>query len=172
MAKRKNILLGRILKVSGYKGAVSVKLEKTFTENIPVMESVFLDIEGRPVPFFISESEYSGGDILKLVFDGYESADRVSEFSGCDVYITESTERTDEAENTADLEGFKVMLPGGEFIGTVENIFFNSGQWLLSILSPGGKAILVPFHEDLIVCIEKMDRHLVIDIPEGLTELN
>jgi hypothetical protein len=66
MAYNSNILLGRITKVSGYEGAVAVKLEKIFTENIPQMESVFLEIEGRPVPFFISGSEYSGADILKL----------------------------------------------------------------------------------------------------------
>ena len=54
MAYKNDILLGRITKVSGYEGAVTVKLEKIFTENIPQMESVFLEIEGRPVPFFIS----------------------------------------------------------------------------------------------------------------------
>ena len=73
MAYKSNILLGRITKVSGYEGAVAVKLEKIFTENIPQMESVFLEIEGRPVPFFISDIEYSGADILKLSFEGYDS---------------------------------------------------------------------------------------------------
>ena len=76
MAYKSNILLGRITKVSGYEGAVTVKLEKIFTENIPQMESVFLEIEGRPVPFFISDSEYSGADILKLRFEGYDSIEK------------------------------------------------------------------------------------------------
>ena len=85
MAYNSNILLGRITKVSGYEGAVTVKLEKIFSENIPQMESVFLEIEGRPVPFFISDSEYSGADILKLQFEGYDSIEKVSEFmvAGC-----------------------------------------------------------------------------------------
>ena len=65
MAYKNEILLGRITKVSGYEGAVTVKLERIFSENLPHMESVFLEIEGRPVPFFISDSEYSGADILK-----------------------------------------------------------------------------------------------------------
>jgi hypothetical protein len=55
-----NILLGRIIKIIGYEGAVAVKLENIFTENIPQMESVFIEIEGKPVPFFISGSEYLG----------------------------------------------------------------------------------------------------------------
>jgi len=41
------------------------------------MKSVFLEINGKPVPFFISLSEYSGGDILKLKFEGYESYEKV-----------------------------------------------------------------------------------------------
>ena len=55
MAYNSDILLGRITKVSGYEGAVTVRLEKIFFENIPQMESVFLEIEGRQVPFFISD---------------------------------------------------------------------------------------------------------------------
>ena len=82
MAYKYNILLGRIIKTSGYEGAVAVKLEKKFTENIPLMESVFLEIEGRPVPFFINGYEYSGTDILKLLFDGYKSIEKINEFVG------------------------------------------------------------------------------------------
>ena len=52
------------------------------------MESVFLEIEGRPVPFFVSGSDYSGADILKLRFDGYDSSDKVSEFTGCRIFLT------------------------------------------------------------------------------------
>ncbi len=61
MAYNANILLGRISKVHGFEGAVTVKLEKNLIENIPDMESVFLEIEGKPVPFFIEESDYPGG---------------------------------------------------------------------------------------------------------------
>ncbi len=91
MAYNCNILLGRILKVSGYEGAVAIKLEKGFIENIPQMESVFLEIEGKPVPFFISGQEYSGADILKLWFDGYDSNDKINEFIGCRIFLTSGT---------------------------------------------------------------------------------
>ena len=93
MAYKNNILLGRITKVSGYEGAVAVKVEKIFTENIPQMESVFLEIEGRPVPFFISAMEYSGADILKLWFEGYDSAEKISEFTGCRIFLTNESRR-------------------------------------------------------------------------------
>jgi 16S rRNA processing protein RimM len=172
MAYRSNILLGRIIKASGYKGAVYVKLEKNFTENIPDIESVFLEIEGRPVPFFIRESEYNGGDILKLVFDGYESVDKVSGFTGCKVFLTDDTPVRLLGEEQKSLEGYRVVLSSGRLLGKVGEMIFNSGQWLMSIVSPENKEILVPFHPDLVISIDNKNMIIVIVIPEGLTEIN
>ena len=118
MAYNSNILLGRITKVSGYEGAVAVKLEKIFTENIPQMESVFLEIEGRPVPFFISDQEYSGADILKLSFEGYDSIEKISEFIGCRVFLTDET--FDTAGQKADkqiLTGYQVFIDDDKLVG-------------------------------------------------------
>ena len=38
MAQTNNILLGKITKIHGHDGAVAVRLEKNFSENIPLME--------------------------------------------------------------------------------------------------------------------------------------
>ena len=88
MAYKSNILIGRITKVSGYEGAVIVKTEKIFSENNLQVESVFLEIEGRLVPFFISYLEYTGTVILKLNFTGYDSIEKITEFIGCRVFST------------------------------------------------------------------------------------
>jgi hypothetical protein len=50
------ILIGQITKTSGFEGTVIVRLEKRSIENIPEPESVFLEIEGRPVPFLFPPS--------------------------------------------------------------------------------------------------------------------
>jgi ribosomal protein L35AE/L33A len=50
MKYENRILLGRISRIHGYEGSVVIKLEQGFIENIPEMESVFIEIEGRPVP--------------------------------------------------------------------------------------------------------------------------
>ena len=83
MKYENRILLGRISRIHGYEGSVVIKLEQGFIENIPEMESVFIEIEGRPVPFFISQTEYQGGDILKMKFEGYQTDNKVSGFIGC-----------------------------------------------------------------------------------------
>jgi len=54
MTYKNKILLGKISKINMPDGSVSVRLEQEFVENIPDIESVFLEIAGKPVPFFIS----------------------------------------------------------------------------------------------------------------------
>jgi 16S rRNA processing protein RimM len=172
MAYRNEILLGRITKVSGYEGAVTVKLERLFSEKLPHMESVFLEIEGRPVPFFIAGSEYSGADILKLQFEGYESSEKVNEFVGCKVFLTTAAPVGKKIESAKDLTGFSVLTSDNLVLGSVGEVIQNPGQWLLSVVSDTHKTILIPLHENFIVKIDKKKKILIMDLPEGLTEIN
>jgi 16S rRNA processing protein RimM len=172
MAYKSDILLGRITKVSGYEGAVTIKLERIFSEKLPHMESVFLEIEGRPVPFFISDSEYSGADILKLKFDGYNSSEKVVEFVGCRVFLTTEAPARDKIENASNLVGYNVFTADKVSLGYVKDVIQNPGQWLMSVISDSKKVILIPLHEDFIVKIDNKKRLLIMDIPDGLTEIN
>jgi 16S rRNA processing protein RimM len=172
MAYKNDILLGRITKVSGYEGAVTVKLEKIFTENIPQMESVFLEIEGRPVPFFISSLEYSGADILKLWFDGYNSIDKISEFTGCRIFLTSASDDNIQNEDSQNLIGYSVFAPENNLLGSISEVISNNGQMLLNVMSLNKKNILIPFHEHFLVSIDQQKKIVVMDIPEGLLDIN
>ena len=172
MAYKNEILLGRITKVNGYEGAVTVKLELFFSENLPHMESVFLEVEGRPVPFFIEDSDYSGADILRLKFEGYNTSGKVIEFVGCRVFLTTPASARNNPEEMKSLKGYTVLTTDNITLGSVDEIIQNPGQWLLSVISDSNKEILIPLHEHLIVKIDNKKKILLMDIPDGLTEIN
>ena len=90
------------------------------------MESVFLEIEGRPVPFFISDIDYSGADILKLRFEGYDTAEKISEFVGCRVFLT-SGPKEKTTENEPNLIGYSVVIQEDMILGTISEIIQNPG---------------------------------------------
>jgi 16S rRNA processing protein RimM len=167
-----NILLGRITKTSGYEGAVNVVLERSFIGNIPHMESVFVEIDDRPVPFFIYDSHYAGADILKMKFTDYDTVDKVSEFKGCRVFLTTGEKVIDNSDEFAEITDYEVYTIENILLGRIKEIIQNPGQYLLSITSPDNKEILIPLHEDFIVNIDDPGRKLVLKIPEGLTEIN
>jgi 16S rRNA processing protein RimM len=166
------ILIGQITKTSGFEGTVIVRLEKRFIENIPEPESVFLQVEGRPVPFFIDSLEYSGGDILKLTFTGYDSTEKVSEFRGCNVFLTSGSPEKEADPGLLILKGYSVFDADKNTVGIVKEVISNPGQFLLDIETSGGKQVLVPFHEDLIVSIDNRRKKIIMELPEGLREIN
>lgn len=172
MTYRYEILLGRISGVRGYDGTVIIRLEKSFHDNIPEMESVFIEICGKPVPFFISSSEYSGGDMLKLKFDGYQTYEKASEFVGCRVFLTFLGEKNRKAEEIDDIIGYKVLHPDRMLIGTISEIIRTPGHDLLKVTSPKGREVLIPFHEDFIIGFEPDKKNILVDLPEGLLEIN
>jgi 16S rRNA processing protein RimM len=171
MAYKANILLGRISKLHGFQGAVTVRLEKTFIEKVPDMETVFLEIEGKPVPFFIAWSDYPGGDILRLQFDGYNTNDKVVEFSGSKVFLT-TGEKENPGPDIRTFYNYSIYLPDNSPVGTVKEIIENPGQWLLNISTLEGKELLIPFHEDFIKSVDARKKIIKMDLPEGLMDIN
>ncbi len=172
MTYRSNILLGHITKIHGYDGYVTVKLEKSFIDNIPDMESVFLEIEGRLVPFFISHIEYSGAGIIRIKFEDYDSSEKVREFQGCRVFLTTINNDISLPVVNHDFEGYSVLLEDNRMLGIVKEVIRNPGQWLLNVISTANKEILIPFHENLIVNIDTGKKSIKMKLPEGLTEIN
>jgi 16S rRNA processing protein RimM len=172
MAYSTGILLGRIIKVVGFEGALAVKKEKVQTGDLKDMESVFLEIDGRPVPFFIDELDFPGGDIIRIRFVGYASPEKAGEFVGCRVFLPHGIALKSPVDELDILVGYIVFTAGMVKLGTLKKVIPNPGQWLLEVMSSSGKLILIPFHEHFIAGIDKKKRHLIMDIPEGLTELN
>lgn len=172
MIYQPGILVGRITKIHGYAGTVTIKLEKVFIENISKMESVYLEVKGIPVPFFISEYEYNGGDILKLGFEGYDTYDKVLILKGCRVFLTEKDKTRPQDETDENITGFTVILSDNSTLGIIKEVIENPSQWLLRIETAPEKEVLVPFHEDLISGIDRKGKIIQMDIPEGLTDIN
>jgi len=172
MTYKCNILLGKIIKVNVLNGTITIKITTPFIDNIDNMESVFVEIDGRPVPFFIVESDFNGNDLLSLKLADYDTADKVKEFKGCRVFLTSGEALESQNDNYENLIGFNVFDENKNKIGTVNDIIQNPKQWLFSILSTNGKEILLPVHEDLILAIDDAKRIITVKIPEGLLEIN
>jgi 16S rRNA processing protein RimM len=172
MAYKKHILVGRIIKVHGYEGAVTIRLERNFSDNIPGMESVFIETDGRPVPFFIEYSVQPDNQSLRLKFSGYDSADRIKEFVGCNVFLTEASLSSGKVEDPHVLTGFEIFSEDDISIGRIKEVIENPGQFLLNITTGSGKNILLPLHEDLIKWIDPEKKIITMIIPEGIVDIN
>jgi 16S rRNA processing protein RimM len=88
------------------------------------------------------------------------------------VFLTTGVLSDNQTEDIQYLIGYKVFIQGDKLIGSIKEVIPNSGQWLLNIISSKNKEILIPFHEHFIVITDKRKKIIVMNIPEGLIEIN
>lgn len=172
MIRGDQILLGQIVKVANYDGTVIVKLLQQFTDILSYSAPLFIETEGKLVPFFVSEYEFSGTDTLRVKFDGYESDTKVSEFVGCSIYLSAAPGDSFMRKEEDNISGYTVFLKNNEVIGIVTEMIENPGQWLLTVITQGGKEILVPYHDDLVISMDSREKTIVLDLPEDLADIN
>ncbi len=172
MAYNAGILLGKIIKSYGFDGALTIKTEKGFEGKIPEMESVFLETEGKLVPFLVSSFEIIDDNLIRIIFDGYNSLGKISGFIGSKVFLTSTLETEDPEDDLNRLKGYRVSATGIDQLGTVSEVIENPGQILLNITTSRNKNILIPFHHDFIVKIDNRKMVITMDLPEGLTDIN
>jgi len=172
MAYNAGILLGKIIKSYGFDGTVAVKLEKIFDCKIPEMESVFLETEGKMVPFLVSSCDIVDNTLIRISFDGYNSLEKINEFIGCKLFLTSSGKPDNDGNDLNRLTGYQVRTSENDLVGTISEVIENPGQILLNIQTSRNKKILIPFHEDFIVRIDNKKRIITMELPEGLTEIN
>lgn len=164
--------IGRITKVKGYERSVTVVLEGSFTEEITGKKPVFLETEGRPVPFFVTWADYRGGNIIRLNLDGCESLENIDDLKGCRVLLEPADKEADRDKDLKKLNGFRIITPDKSLEAVIRGIIDNPGQLLIKAQTKDGKELLIPLHEDLIVSKDKKRKLIIMKLPEGLAEIN
>ena len=165
------ILLGKITRTQGFDGTLVILLEKGLSERTGELESVFVIIDGLPVPFFISWLSRSG-DLLHVKFEGYELKEKVRDFTGCEVLA--GKDKVTRLSDTLPLylEGFSLENSAGSKAGTILKVVSYPMQIMLVVEDLKGSELLVPLNEDWIINIDKKGKVIKMDLPEGMTSVN
>lgn len=160
------VRIGFIQKTHGYKGQLRCVIE----EDIPLHQGewVFVQLEQKPVPFFIEHIEGSAEHPV-LKFQDLTSEDQAARLLGSDLYYPGTlTELSFRPEH---LIGFSVFNPDEEEIGEITDYIEHPGQSLL-LVNIDGQEVFVPMHEQFILDISEEERWIMLDIPDDLLHLN
>ena len=87
MRKEHCFYLGSIVKKHSFRGEVVIKLDTDDPELYRNMESVFVDLGGNLIPFFIEKSSLSRGTMLRVKFDGVNSEDEADAIVKSGIYF-------------------------------------------------------------------------------------
>jgi 16S rRNA processing protein RimM len=173
MFKKENLrLLGFLAKTNGVHGAYVLKLHNLKPEDVPDMESVFIEIDGLPVPYFISNLSDRDHSSMIIKFDDIDSKDKAEEFTGCEIYITADniSSSGDKHPGTLDITGYIVTDKKYGDIGQITGNVSIHNNPLLKVKA-GNNEYLIPYNRDFILKTDHKIKTLYTDLPEGLLEI-
>jgi 16S rRNA processing protein RimM len=166
------LVLGTLAKTHGIRGQLVLKLNHITFEDILLMETVFLEIEGLPVPFFVSEYTERSGDTIILTFDDIETESKAKELIGLTALIPAKSVRVTESflPDTNDIIGFAIIDKKYGELGVLVEILDNDMNPLMKIVSPETE-LLVPLQQEFISRIDQKEKIITTQIPDGLLDL-
>lgn len=169
-----SICLGTIAKAHGIKGRVVVKLDQYSCSDIIDMESIFIEIDGFPVPFFIEDYEEKSVESLILNFENINDEENAKELNGCRLFILKKNIRIrqnkDIIQEPSFLKDYTVTDQKLGKLGKVKDIIEIDLNPLLQIANKK-REILIPLQPEFLTNIDQDSKILYTDIPEGLIDL-
>lgn len=173
--KEKCVCIGKIVRTHGIHGQVIVLSDMEITEQ-DIKEAILVDIDGGLVPFFAKEKGWRKRDNQSyfLHFDHIDNKEIADGYCGLDLFLenvdTEYTE-SDKSIDNEYLEGYLVYDTSNKEIGEAVELLDFSGNVLLKTISKEDKEILIPFAEEYLISIDKENKKVQLQIPDGLLDL-
>jgi 16S rRNA processing protein RimM len=172
MRKEDCFYLGKVAKKFSFKGEVLIYLDTDEPELYEDMESVFVEFNKNLVPFFIENSNLHKGDFLRVKFEDVDDEAEADAIMGCEIYLPLNMLPKLEGNKFYfhEVIGFEIEdLRLGVF-GKIVSINDTSAQPLFEVIN-GNVEILVPMIDQFLVKIDRENKKVIMDLPEGLVEM-
>ena len=162
--------LGKITKPFGLKGEVIFFLDVDTPANYASLDSVFVEVKGVLVPYFI-ESIRINGNKATVKFEDLNRDESLA-LVGCDLYLPLELlpKLTGKKFYFHEIIGFRVIDKQKGNIGTIASVIDYPAQPLFQIIN-NKKEILFPIIDKLIDCVDRENSTIFVTAPDGLIDI-
>jgi 16S rRNA processing protein RimM len=164
--------LGTLLKTHGMEGGFIMALNNIHSEDLPDIQSVFIEIEGLLVPFFISDIKDMSETSVLIRFDDIDSKAKAKEFIGCNIYIpaVKVILSDDSYLFYHDFIGYEIDDRKLGKIGKITDILDIRDNPLFKVRY-GKNEYMIPANKDFIKETDHKNKVIFTDIPDGLLNI-
>lgn len=172
MRKEDCFYLGKVVSKYSFKGEVLVKLDTDEPEIYENMESVFLSLGKDLVPFFIDRCRLHKSDLLRIDFEEVKDEPAADKIMGAELYLPLELlpPLTGNRFYFHEVIGFSLVDRVHGDIGTITSINDHGSQALFEA-QKDGRELLIPISDEIIERVDRQQRTIHVDAPEGLVEL-
>lgn len=172
MRKEDCFYLGKIAKKFSFKGEVLVYLDTDEPELYENMESVFVEFNKNLIPFFIENSALHKNDFLRVKFEDVDSEEEADKLIGCEIHLPLNMlpKLSGNKFYFHEVIGFEIEDKRLGPVGIIQSINDTTAQPLFEVLK-NDVEILIPMIDHFLVEVNRKDKKIVMDLPEGLIEM-
>lgn len=164
--------IGRLGKPHGVKGEVTFQVDDDVFDRTEG-DHLILDLDGILVPFFMEGYRFKSDEVALVKFEDIDSDDCARELTGCDVYFERQQEgEEDDGLSWAEIVGFSIIdAATGDVIGVVDGVDTSTLNTLFELTTPSGSELLIPAGDEMVTEVDRRNRTITMNIPEGLLSL-
>ncbi|MCI5742766.1 ribosome maturation factor RimM [Phocaeicola faecicola] len=171
MIKKEEVFkIGVINKPHGVKGEVSFSFTDDIFDRVEDCDYLILMMDGILVPFFWEEYRFKSDNVALVKFEGIDTAERAKMFTNVEVYFPKKyMDEQDEITSWNFFVGFQVNDVRHGALGEIVDVD-DATMNVLFVIEKEGEELLLPAHEEFILDLDKKNRVLTVEIPEGLLD--
>ena len=164
--------VGKIVKKYSFKGELLIKLDTDEPEQFENLESVLINLRGNLVPFFIESSQLHKSELLRVKFEEVDTEDDADSLMKSELYLPLSflPELEEDKFYYHEIIGFKVEDKNYGNVGIISGVNDSTAQALFEI-DRNGTEILIPMNDEFIIKVDKPNKTIFVETPEGLIDL-
>ena len=172
MNSKSYVYIGIVSKKIGFKGKISVKINFGSPNDYLNLDFLYIELDKKLTPFKISSLNSKKNIFLELKLDQINCEDKTIRLLKKNVYVKKENIPLQNVDklNLTEYLNFEVTDSNHENIGFINDIYNNKLQNLIEIKNKE-KKILIPFVKNYIVKIDKKNKILILDLPEGMLDL-
>ena len=161
--------IGYISKTHGLKGHIILRLNELINIDEEGIKSIFLDINGSQVPYFIEECRPNNtGYIVKL--ETIDTVDTSKKLIGKKAFAL-SDFILENDESLKEFIGYAIIDSKLGNIGNIADVDEKTDNAIIKVIHPSGVEIILPFNDDFIIEIDDDLKTIEFNAPEGLIEM-
>jgi 16S rRNA processing protein RimM len=168
----KLISVGFTKKTHGAQGELKISVKDEYFDDFVNSEVVFMNIQGKPLPFFIENLRDAGDILLKL--EDVDSPTEAKDLTSKELFLREKdiniVKSAGEVLTFELLVGYDLHDELVGFIGKIESVE-TLPQQHLAVVNYQGNEVFIPLHPNLVIKLDEKSKQLVLRLPEGLLEL-
>jgi 16S rRNA processing protein RimM len=171
MEKEACYQLGYIAKPHGVSGEVSAVLDVDIPENYKKLESVFVEVNNRLIPFFI-ETISIGKNKAIIKFEDVDSGAQAEGLQSSALFLPLKSlpPLKEDQFYFHEVIGYQVIDQKLGELGPVQAIYNLPHQDLIA-MDYKEKEVLIPILENIIRSVDKENHKLLVELPEGLLQV-